>query len=89
MKESGGSSPIDIGSLNGMVNDVGSMLTTIGVAIVMVGILILGIKYMMASPEEAAKIKGQLVGLSVSAVVIFGALGIWNFVKGILESSLG
>ena len=41
---------------------------------------------MMASPEEAAKIKGQLVGLVISAIVIFGAWGIWSLVVRALQS---
>ena len=65
---------------------VGQVLTTIGLAVVMVGYLVLGIKYMMASPEEAGKIKGQLVGLTVSALVIFGAWGIWNAVVLFFQS---
>ena len=68
------------------VRSVGQILTTIGLAVVLVGILILGIKYMMASPEEAAKIKGQLVGLVISAIVIFGAWGIWSLVVRALQS---
>jgi len=68
---------------------VGNILTTIGLAVVLTGILIIGIKYMMASPEEAAKLKGQLVGLVISAIVIFGAWGIWSLVVQILESLTG
>ena len=69
---------LDVGTLQGTIIDVGQILTTIGLAVVMVGLVIIGIKYMMASPEEAAKLKGQLVGLVVSAIVIFGAWSIWN-----------
>lgn len=83
-----GSAPINIGALQGPVIQVGNILTTIGLAIVMVGILIIGIKYMMASPEGAAKIKGQLVGLVVAGVVIFGAYGIWSIVVNVLQTSL-
>ena len=68
---------------------VGNILTTIGLAVVLTGILIIGIKYMMASPEEAAKLKGQLVGLVISAIVIFGAWGIWSLVVQILQSLTG
>ena len=75
-------STADLSSFGNAAVGVGQVLTTIGLAVVMVGYLILGIKYMMASPEEAGKIKGQLVGLTVSAIVIFGAYGIWNAVVG-------
>jgi len=38
----------------------------------------MGVKYMAASPEERGKLKGQLVGIAVSAFVLFGAYGIWR-----------
>ena len=42
---------------------------------------------MFATPEEAAKLKQQLIGLVVSGVVIFGAVAIWKIVYTILNSS--
>lgn len=57
---------------------LGSILTTIGGVIVLVGILVIGIQYMMATPEEAAKLKTKLVGLVVAGIVILGAWGIWS-----------
>lgn len=80
-----GAEGADLISIQDTVGSVGQILTTIGLAVVLVGILILGIKYMMASPEEAAKIKGQLVGLVISAIVIFGAWGIWSLVVNALQ----
>lgn len=40
---------------------------------------------MTASPEEAAKIKTQLIGLVVAAIVIVGAYGIWSFAYNFLS----
>lgn len=66
---------------------VGQMLTAIGVAVLFGALLILGIKYMKAQPEERGKLKQQLIGLVISGVVIFGAYKIWsiayNFFKEI------
>ncbi len=42
------------------------------------GILIVGIKYMTATPEEAAKLKTKLVGLVIAGIVIIGAYAIWR-----------
>ena len=71
------------------MDGVGTILTTIGAVIVLVGILVIGIQYMMATPEEAAKLKVKLVGLVVAGVVILGAWGIWNltltFLAGITQ----
>lgn len=69
---------ISAGDVKGLVEGLSNILTTIGVTVVLVGILIMGIKYMMATPEEAAKLKTKLVGLVVAGVVIIGAYGIWK-----------
>ena len=67
---------------------IGQMLTAIGVAVLFGGIVILGIKYMLADPQQKGKLKQQLIGLVVSGVVIFGAFTIWkltyNFFNGLL-----
>lgn len=59
---------------------VGQMLTAIGVAVLFGALIVLGIKYMIAEPDQKAKLKQQLVGLVVSGVVIFGAFTIWKTV---------
>lgn len=41
---------------------------------------------MVASPDEAAKLKTKLVGLVVSGVVIMGAFGIWTLAKTFFEA---
>lgn len=61
-----------------LVTGLASILTTIGVIIVLIGLLVIGIKYMMATPEEAAKLKTKLVGIVISGIVIIGAWGIWS-----------
>ena len=61
-----------------IVLPVGQMLTAVGVAVLFGGIVILGIKYMLADPQQKGKFKQQLIGLVVSGVVIFGAYTIWR-----------
>ena len=67
---------------------VGQMLTAVGVAVVYGGIVILGIKYMMADPQQKGKLKQQLIGLVVSGVVIFGAFTIWRIAYNFFEELL-
>lgn len=76
--ESKGQEYITAEDMNPLVSGLANILTTIGVVIVLVGLLIMGIKYMVATPEEAAKLKTKLVGLAVAGVVIIGAYGIWT-----------
>lgn len=73
-----GNSYINSANTAELVNGLANILTTIGVTVVLAGLLIIGIKYMVATPEEAAKLKTKLVGLAISGVVIMGAYGIWN-----------
>lgn len=63
------------------------ILTAIGVIALIVITMIMGIKYMFATPEEAAKLKQQLIGLVVSAVVVLGATAIWKIIYNILVAS--
>lgn len=67
---------------------VGQMLTAVGVAIVFGGIIVLGIKYMIADPQQKGKLKQQLIGLVVSGVVIFGAFAIWRIAYNFFENLL-
>ena len=69
-----------------LVSGLANILTTIGVVVVLAGLLIIGIKYMTATPEEAAKLKSKLVGLVIAGVVIIGAFGIWKLVGTFLEN---
>lgn len=71
---------------------VGQVLVAIGIVTLLIVTLITAIKWITATPDKQAKLKQQLIGLVISAVVIFGAIGIWNFVRGIMnnvETKLG
>lgn len=68
-----------------LINGMANILTTIGIVVVLAGLLIMGIKYMTATPEEAAKLKTKLVGLFIAGIVIVGAYGIWHLVGFFLE----
>lgn len=64
------------------------ILLSAGIIVLVAVTMIMGIKYMFASPEEAAKLKQQLIGLVVSAIVIFGAVGIWTLAYQVLSGVL-
>ncbi len=57
---------------------VGQMLTAVGVAVLFGALILLGIKYMTAEPEQKGKLKQQLIGLVIAGIVIFGAFSIWR-----------
>ena len=58
----------------------------VAVVVLIVVTVILGIKYMTADPNTQAKLKQQMIGLVVSAAVIFGAVGIWRIVYSFMNS---
>ena len=77
-KSAGGKAKIDTKEITTQFAGIGKILTTIGAGVLAIIITYMGIKYFMSSPEEQAKLKGQLIGVVVSGIVIFGAYSIWK-----------
>lgn len=73
-------------SLKKTSNSVYKVLFSIGVALATIVGMIIGIQFMMGSPEEQAKVKETLVPYVIGVFVIFGAFGIWKIVIGIGNS---
>ena len=67
--------------LNTTVGDLYNILFGIGVALsVLIGAA-LGIKFMVGSVEEQAKIKEALIPYVIGGIVVFGAFGIWKVIN--------
>lgn len=66
--------------IQGLAGNVISILTTVGIAVAIIILLILGIKYMMGSASEKAEYKKTMIPYLVGAVLIFGASGIAKLV---------
>ena len=64
---------------------VGQILFVVANAVIVVVVAIMGIKWIIANPEQQAKLKHQLIGLVFSIFVIYGAVGIWSLVSGIMK----
>lgn len=71
--------------LAGEFLDIGTVLVAIGVVTLLIVSVIMAIRWITATPDKQAKLKEQLIGLVIATVVIFGAIGIWNFVQGIMK----
>lgn len=71
-------STISVSDMKKELLPIAEILTIIGTGVLVICTVIIGIKYMVASPDEQAKLKKQMVGLVVAAIVIFGAYGIWK-----------
>ena len=85
--QSQGGSKISGNEIGNILKPIVNILTAIGVIALIVITMIMGIKYMFATPEEAAKLKQQLIGLVFSAVVVLGATDIWKIIYNILVAS--
>lgn len=72
------------------LQDVGAsivdIITTVGIIVAVVVLLILGIKYMMGSAAEKAEYKKTMIPYLVGAVLIFGASAIAKAVVAMSES---
>ena len=85
--QSQGGSQIQGNEIGEILRPIVNILTAIGVIVLVAVTVIMGIKYMFATPEEAAKLKQQLIGLVVAAVVVLGATAIWKIIYKILVAS--
>ena len=79
------SAPINVNKIGEIMKPLASILLGIGTVVLVIVTAIMGVKYIAATPETRAKLKGQLVGIAVSAIVLFGAYGIWSIAYTILN----
>ena len=72
---------------------ISQLLFWAGIITLFIAGTVMGIKFIMASPEEQGKLKGQLIGLVIAAIVILGAYTIWelsyNFMNEVVNSRSG
>lgn len=66
---------------------IGQVLVTIASIVLVIVTLIMAIKYLTANAEQKGKLKQQLIGLVVSIIVIYGAVGIWNIIQEIMKDA--
>lgn len=67
-------------SVTSIGNQIIGVITTVGVVVAVVVLLILGIKYMMGSASEKAEYKKTMIPYLVGAILIFGASAITRVV---------
>jgi len=72
-----------------ILKPLANILLAIGSVVIVVVAVVIAIKYLTASPDAKGKLKAQLVGLFVSAVVLYGAYGIWAIVYTVLKDVIG
>ncbi len=65
------------------------IITTVGIIVAVIVLLIIGIKYLMGSASEKAEYKKTMIPYLVGAVIIFGASAIAKAVIAMSESIAG
>ena len=75
-----------VGGITNVGANIVSIITTIGIIVALIVLLILGIKYMMGSASEKAEYKKTMIPYLVGAVLIFGASAIAKAVIAMTES---
>ncbi len=91
-----GQSKVEAGALNSTSQAFYKVLLAIGIVAAIVVGMIIGIKLMIASADEKAKVKDMLMPYIAGCVVVFGAFGIWsifvdtgNKMEGVVKDTAG
>lgn len=78
-----GNTSVAEGDVVNIGNQIIGIITTVGVVVAVVILLVLGIKYMMGSASEKAEYKKTMIPYLVGAILIFGASAITKVVVGL------
>ena len=70
-------------------NQLIGIITTVGVVVAVIILLVLGIKYMMGSASEKSEYKKTMIPYLVGAILIFGASAITKVVVGLAQGITG
>lgn len=85
---------INTGASNDVLNEdqvvdtvmpIARILVAVGTFVITLAVAVMAIKYLISGPDKKAELKGQLVGLAISAVVIYGAVFIWSTMYDIFK----
>lgn len=69
------------GKINNLVGTIISAIRIVGVAVAVVVLLALAMKYMTAAPGDKADVKKSLVTYTIGACVFFGVVGILEIIS--------
>ena len=88
IKKGENSYSVDETKLQNIIIPIAQLLVAIGNVVVVIALSVIGIKYMVANPEQKGKLKTQLVGVVIATMVIFGAQLIWSVLYNFLSTSI-
>ena len=71
-----------ITEMNSFRNKIYTVFQIVGTGFAVIGLILLGIKYVYSAPNERADVKKYAIVYVVGAVLFFGAIGIVASLKG-------
>lgn len=83
-----GQSSVEVGGITNIGNSIVKILSTIGIVVSVIVLVVLGIKYMMGSAEEKAEYKKTLMPYVIGAALVFAASGIANIVYSFMQNAV-
>ena len=78
------SNPSDMGTLKNKAETVLSIISTIGIFLSVIALIVIGIKYMTASIEQKAEYKRTLIPYLIGAILVFTVSALPNFIYKIV-----
>ena len=84
--EINGTSDVNVVGITDIGNDIVRVISTIGVVVSVIVLVVLGIKYMMGSAEEKAEYKKTLMPYIIGAGLVFAASAIATVVYNFASS---
>ena len=73
----GGNKQVNEKEFQEVVIPIGQKLVHIASWVLVIVTVVIGIKYVLADPKEKATLKGQLYGLVVATVIVYGGQALW------------
>ena len=71
-----------VSQMNSFRNKIYTVFQLVGTGLAVIGLIVLGIKYVYSAPNERADVKKYAIIYVVGAVLFFGAIGIVELLKG-------
>lgn len=78
----------DTGKLGSIINAVIGLIQVAGTGISMIMVTVLGIRYLMAAPNDKADVKKQIVPLVIGAVILFAAVNLVDIIANMATDTL-
>ena len=86
--KNGQANTADTASIKPVLNTIIGAIQIAGTGISLVMVSILGIKYMLASPNDKADVKKQIMPMLIGAILLFGSVNIMQAISTFADKAL-